>query len=67
MAQSWPWCSQIAVNIYIYDLDAAVAHSKVHHSAEDDTNMLYISNSLKDTNRKVNYMISDINRLMLNG
>ena len=42
MAQSWPWCSQIAVNIYIYDLDAAVAHSKVHHSAEDDTNMLYI-------------------------
>ena len=31
-----------------------VTHSKVHHFA-DDTNMLHISNSLKDTNRKVNY------------
>ena len=29
-------------------------HSKVHYFA-NDTNMLYISNSLKDINRKVNY------------
>ena len=45
--------------IYINDLNGAVTHSKVHHFA-DDTNMLYISNSLKDTNRKVNYDLRHI-------
>ena len=38
--------------IYINDLNDVVTHSKVHHFA-NDTNILYISNSLKDTNRKV--------------
>ena len=45
--------------IYINDLSGAVTHSKVHHFV-DDTNMLYISNSLKDTNRKVNYDLRHI-------
>ena len=40
--------------IYINDLNVAVTHSKVYRFA-NDTNMLYISNSLKDTNGKVNY------------
>ena len=40
--------------ININDLNGVVTHLKVHHFA-DDTNILYISNSLKYTNRKVNY------------
>ena len=57
--------------IYINDLNGAVTHSKVHHFA-DDTNMLYISNSLKDTNRKVNQDLRHIvewlwaNKILLN-
>ena len=39
--------------IDISDLIGAVTRSEVHHFA-DDTNMLYISNTLKDINRKVN-------------
>ena len=45
--------------IYINNLNGVVTHSKVHHFA-DDTNILYISNSLKDTNRKVNYDLRHI-------
>ena len=45
--------------ININDLNGAVTHSKVHHFV-DDTNMLYTSNSLKDTNRKVNYDLRQI-------
>ena len=45
--------------IYINDLNGAVTNSKVHHFA-DDTFMLYISNSLKDTNKKVNYDLRHI-------
>ena len=45
--------------IYIDDLNGGVTHSKVYHFA-DDTNMLYISHSLKDTNRKVNYDLRHI-------
>ena len=44
---------------YINDLNGAVTHSTVHHFA-DDTNMLSISNSLKGTNRKVNYDLRHI-------
>ena len=57
--------------IYINDLNGGVTHSKVHHFA-DDTNMLYISNSLKDTNRKVNQDLRHIvkwlwaNKILLN-
>ena len=36
-----------------------VTYSKVHHFT-DDTHMLYISNSLKVTNRKVNYGLRHI-------
>ena len=36
-----------------------VIHSRVHHFA-DDMNMLYISNSSKDTNGKVNYDLRHI-------
>ena len=45
--------------VYINDLNGAVTHSKVHHFA-DDIDMLYISNSLKDTNRNVNYDLRHI-------
>ena len=34
--------------IYNNDLNDALTHSKVHHFT-DDTNILYISTSLKDT------------------
>ena len=45
--------------IYINDLNSVVTHSKVHHFA-DDTNMLRISNFLKNTNRNVNYDLRHI-------
>ena len=57
--------------IYINDLNEAVTHSKVHHFA-DEINLLYISNSLKDKNRKVNYDLRHIvkwfraNKILLN-
>ena len=38
--------------IYINHLSGMVTHSIVHHF-EDDRNILVISNSLKDTNRKI--------------
>ena len=47
----FPSCLKLAK--VINDLNGAVTHSNVHHFV-DDTNMLYISTSLKDTNRKVN-------------
>ena len=34
-------------------------HSEVHHLA-DDTNVLYINNSLKDINRKTNHNLKNI-------
>ena len=45
--------------IYINDLNGAVTHSKVYHFS-DDANMLYISNSLKDKNTKINYDLRHI-------
>ena len=57
--------------IYINDLNGAGTHSKVHHFV-DDRNMLYISNSVKDINRKVNYDLRHIvawlraNKVLLN-
>ena len=45
--------------IYINDLNGVVTHSKVHHFA-GDTNILYISSSSKDINRKVNYDLRHI-------
>ena len=47
--------------IYINDLDDAVKHSMVLQSADDtDTNMVYISNSLNNINRKVNFDLRHI-------
>ena len=37
----------------VNDLSNAVQHSNVHDFT-DDTNVLYISNSLKDINHKIN-------------
>ena len=57
--------------ICINNLNCVVTHSKVHHFL-DDTNMLCISNSLKDTNRKVNYDLRQVvkwlreNKILLN-
>ena len=57
--------------IYINDLNGAGTHSKAHHFV-DDRNMLYISNSVKDINRKVNYDLRHIvawlraNKVLLN-
>ena len=45
--------------VYINDLNGVVTHWKVHHIV-DDTNILYINDSLKDTNRKVNYDLRHI-------
>ena len=45
------------------------SYSKVHHFV-DDTNMLYISNSLRNINRKANYdccqMVNKGNKISLN-
>ena len=40
--------------IYINDLSKAIIFSSVHHFA-DDTNILYVSSSLKDINKKINH------------
>ena len=45
--------------IYINDLNNAVKHSDIHHFA-DDTNVLYVSNSLKDINNKINHDLKNI-------
>ena len=43
----------------INDLSNAVQHSNVHHFT-DETNVLYISNSLKDINHKINRDVKNI-------
>ena len=43
----------------INDLSNAVQHSNVHHFT-DETNVLYISNSLKDINHKINCDVKNI-------
>ena len=40
--------------IYIKDLNTAIKHCKVHHFA-DDTNLLYINDSIKKLNKTVNF------------
>ena len=40
--------------IYINDLNTAIKHCKVHHFA-DDTNLLYINDSIKNLNKAVNF------------
>ena len=45
--------------LYINDLNKAVEHSKVHHFT-DDTNFLYVSHSLKNFNKKVNFDFSNL-------
>ena len=39
--------------IYINDLSKVITFSSVHHFA-DDTNIFYVSSSLKDINKKIN-------------
>ena len=45
--------------IYINDLSKAIIFSSVHHFA-DDTNILYVSSSLKDVNKKINHDLSNL-------
>ena len=45
--------------ISINDLNNAVQHSYVHHFA-DDTNVLYISDSLKHINHNINHDLKNI-------
>ena len=58
--------------LYINDLHKAITFSKIHHLADDDTNFLYESRSLKDINRKINHDMSRVthwlraNRISLN-
>ena len=40
--------------IYINDLHQVTKHVEIHHFV-DDTNLLYISKSLKDINQKINF------------
>ena len=45
--------------IYINDLSKAIIFSSVHHLA-DDTNILYVSSSLKDINKKIKHDLSNL-------
>ena len=45
--------------IYIHDLSKEIIFSSVYHFA-DDTNILYVSSSLKDINRKINHDLSNL-------
>ena len=45
--------------IYNHDLSKAIIFSSVYHFA-DDTNILYVSSSLKDINRKINHDLSNL-------
>ena len=45
--------------IYINDLNNTVQHSDAHYFA-DDTNVLYVSDSLKDSNSKINHDLKNI-------
>ena len=45
--------------IYINDLTKAIIFSSVHHFA-DDTNILYVSSSLKDISKKINHDLSNL-------
>ena len=47
--------------VYINDLAKAIIFSSVHHFA-DDTNILYVSSSLKDINRKINHDLSNLDQ-----
>ena len=57
--------------IYINDLSKAIIFSSVHHFA-DDINILYLSSSLKDINKKSNHDLSNLvpwlraNKILLN-
>ena len=57
--------------IYINDLSKAIIFSSVHHFA-DDTNILYVSFSWKDINKKINHDLSNLvqwlwaNKILLN-
>ena len=45
--------------IYIKDLNTAIKHCKVHHFA-DDTNLLYINDSIKKLNKTVNFDLKNL-------
>ena len=45
--------------ICINDLSKVIICSSVHHFA-DDTNILYVSSSLKDINQKINHNLSNL-------
>ena len=45
--------------IYINDLSRSMKNWKIHHFA-DDTNLLYVSSSLKDINKKINFDLSNL-------
>ena len=45
--------------IYVNDLYGVSNFSKIHHFA-DDTNLLYVSNSLKDINKKIKHNLKSI-------
>ena len=45
--------------IYINDINKAIIFSSVHHFT-DDTNILYVSSSLKDINNKINHDLSNL-------
>ena len=45
--------------IYINDISKAIIFSSVHRFA-DDTNILYVSSSLKDINKKISHDLSNL-------
>ena len=57
--------------VYINDLSTAIIFSSVYHFA-DDTNILYLSSTLKDITKKIKYDLSNlvqwhgVNKILLN-
>ena len=49
----------LLLHIYINNLSKAIISSSVHHFA-DDINILYVSSSLNDINKKINHDLSNL-------
>ena len=70
----WVWHAprlNIRSSMYINNLSKAIIFSSVHHLV-DDINILFVSSSLKDVNKKINHNLSNLvqwlkaNKILLN-
>ena len=51
--------NRVTHRIYINDLSQSIKNSKIQHFA-DDTNLLYVSSSLENINKKINFDLSNL-------